>query len=92
LFESTNYSKILENAISILNEQEIIIDEKTTIRPDKIIIKTDEVAIIDFKTGLPKEKDKKQIHTYMKALQNMGYTQVRGHLYYTAKQEFIELL
>jgi len=41
---------------------------------------------------MPKEKDKKQVYTYIKALQNMGYNKVRGHLYYTAKQEFIELL
>jgi CRISPR/Cas system-associated exonuclease Cas4 (RecB family) len=54
-------------------------------------MKTDEIAIVDFKTGLPKENDKKQVYSYMKALQNMGYSNVRGHLYYTAKREFIEL-
>lgn len=91
LFESTHYSKIIDGATAILNEQEIILDEKTTIRPDKIVMKTDEIAIVDFKTGLPKENDKKQVYTYMKALQNMGYSNVRGHLYYTAKREFIEL-
>jgi ATP-dependent exoDNAse (exonuclease V) beta subunit len=91
MFESDYYLKIIDGAVTILSEQEIIVDDKTTIRPDKIVIKTDEIAIVDFKTGLPKENDKKQVNTYMKALQEMGYSNVRGHLYYTAKQEFMEL-
>ena len=91
LFESEYYSKIIDGATSILNEQEIILDEKTSIRPDKIVLKNNEIAIIDFKTGLPKENDKNQVYSYIKALQNMGYSKVRGHLYYTAKQEFVEL-
>jgi ATP-dependent exoDNAse (exonuclease V) beta subunit len=91
LFQSTYYSKILDGATTILNEQEIIIDEKTTIRPDKIVFKQNEIAIVDFKTGLPKENHKSQLYEYMKAMQGMGYSNVKGHLYYSAKKEFLEL-
>jgi ATP-dependent exoDNAse (exonuclease V) beta subunit len=91
MFQSSHYTQILNGATSILNEQEIIIDEKTTIRPDKIVFKQNEISIVDFKTGLPKDKDKSQVYQYMKALQRMGHTNVKGHLYYSAKKEFVEL-
>jgi ATP-dependent exoDNAse (exonuclease V) beta subunit len=91
LFQSTHYTKILEGATAILNEQEIIINEKTTLRPDKIVFKPNELAIVDFKTGLPIEQHKSQVYEYMKALKEMGYSNVKGHLYYSAKKEFIEL-
>ena len=91
LFLSKEYSQILEGATTVLNEQEIIVDEKTTIRPDKIVFKKNEVAILDFKTGLPNQKHKSQLHSYIHAIQEMGYKNVKGHIYYTLRKEFVEL-
>jgi hypothetical protein len=75
---------LFTDAFEVLNEQSIILDEKTTKRPDKIILKKNETIILDYKTGIPSAKDEKQISEYVATLQKMGYPNVKGYLFYTA--------
>ena len=40
--------------------------------------------IFDFKTGIPKSRDQKQVDRYKETLENMGIKNVQGYLFYTA--------
>ena len=71
----------------VLNEQAILVDENTVVIPDKIIVKENETIIIDYKTGLPENKDIKQIIGYKDVLEDMSYPNVKCYLYYSSIEE-----
>lgn len=87
IFKQSDFEKLFTDAFEILNEQSIILDEKTTKRPDKIILKKNETIILDYKTGIPSPKDEKQIKEYVSTLQKMDYPNVKGYLFYTVMNE-----
>ena len=91
IFSNPSYIDLLENAQSISNEQTILIGKFEAKRPDKIIFKENETIVIDFKSGLQTNKNEKQVKLYKKVLQEMGFPNVKGYLYYTANLELIEL-
>lgn len=76
------YTSLFSGAVQVLNEQDIITDAQTTIRPDKIILRNDATIIIDYKTGIPSSKDEKQILNYQRALEEMQYPSVQSYLFY----------
>jgi len=64
-----------------LMEQPILWREGSS-RPDRIIISDDSVKIIDFKTGRESDSDVEQMRGYKSLVSSMGYSTVRGILYY----------
>jgi ATP-dependent exoDNAse (exonuclease V) beta subunit len=66
-----------------LDEREILISASERIRPDRVIIGLNEVRVIDYKTGLPRKRDVKQIQEYAYALMAMGYQNCKAYLVYT---------
>lgn len=84
LLTDSSYISLFENKIDVINEQTILVDEKTTLIPDKIILKENETIIVDYKTGMQKSKDLKQINQYKSTLESMGYPNVSCYLYYTS--------
>lgn len=66
-----------------LDEREILISASERIRPDRVIIGQNEVRVIDYKTGLPRKRDVKQIQEYAYALMAMGYQNCKAYLVYT---------
>ena len=58
----------------ILNEQEILLTDGSSIRPDRLVILNNEVTIIDYKTGKPSPSHKEQILTYSDVLKGMDFT------------------
>ena len=84
LLNTEEYSSLFENKVDVLNEQSIITDSTTSIRPDKIILKKDETIIIDYKTGMPEGKHIKQITEYQSVLSEMNYPNVKCYLYYSS--------
>jgi len=84
LLNTPEYLALYDNNIEILNEQDILVNENSVIRPDKIIIKQNETIIIDYKTGLPGKKDIKQILEYKMTLDDMDYPNVKCYLFYSA--------
>lgn len=87
LFDNTEYEDLFKGATHILNEQAIIVNETTILRPDKVILKPDETIIIDYKTGLPSQKDAKQLNEYRLTLEAMDYPNVKSYLFYTSLNE-----
>ena len=75
-------SRFFDNENTIRNEAEILSADGNVYRPDRIIFSRDETAVLDFKTGKPKEEYKKQIRHYGKLLEELGYSNVRKYLVY----------
>ena len=79
---------------NLYNECAIIYQENgelQTRRPDRVMIKDDQVVVVDFKFGKPKDTYNQQVKEYMTLLTNMGYTHVRGYLWYVFNNELEEI-
>jgi ATP-dependent exoDNAse (exonuclease V) beta subunit len=90
-FQKLNEKNIFHGIKKIYNESTIISSIDSIKRPDKIVIKQNETIIIDFKTGLKKEKDVKQIIEYANVLKQMDLPEIKAYLFYTASEELLEV-
>lgn len=72
-----------------LIEQELITKDGKSYRPDRIITQADKTLLIDFKTGVKSDKDKKQINNYAALLDEIGYQNISKHLIYLNPAEVI---
>ncbi len=70
----------LYNECSIIynNEQ----GKMQTRRPDRVMMKKNEVVVVDFKFGKKKPEYSIQVREYMSLLSEMGYTDVKGYIWY----------
>ncbi len=59
-------------------------------------LKTDEkrqkAIVIDYKTGMPNDKYVTQINQYAFALQEVGYIEVEGYIFYTSTQKLVRVI
>ena len=62
-----------------------------TRRPDRVMMKDGQVVVVDFKFGKPQPSYNNQIKEYMMLLREMGYTNVRGYLWYVFNNELEEI-
>lgn len=79
---------------SLYNECAILYQENgelQTRRPDRVMMKDGEVIVVDFKFGKPYPEYNKQVREYMNLLQEMGYTQVSGYLWYVFYNQLEEI-
>lgn len=65
------------------NEKPILTPEGTKLIPDKLVFLEQFLLVVDFKTGNRLPEHKKQVQEYVHALKEMGYSKVRGEIYYT---------
>lgn len=79
-------------AHSFKTEAEILLSNGESIRPDKIIFEPARTVVVDFKTGVHKDKYETQIRHYADALAEMGYTNVEAYLLYTEKEEVVQIM
>ncbi len=75
-----NGSYRLYNECSILGDS-----EKTSRRPDRVMIKDNEAVVVDYKFGRENSEYDKQVENYMKLLSDIGYTNVKGYIWYVYK-------
>lgn len=76
----------------VWNEATIILENGATIRPDKVFTNKEETIVLDFKFTKGNYADHQwQIDNYKKALHNLGYSNVKGYLYYAKINELIEV-
>ncbi|MBL8015849.1 MAG: Dna2/Cas4 domain-containing protein, partial [Ignavibacteria bacterium] len=73
------------------NERDIIQPGGETYRPDKVVIRNGSASIIDFKTGGTADEHTQQVNNYITLLQNMGYKEVKGYLFYVNKLKAVEV-
>ncbi len=60
-------------------------------RPDRVITDGNEMIVIDFKFGKPKDDYHDQIHNYMALLLDMGYTRIKGFLWFVYSNKIVEV-
>jgi len=92
LFTCPEYEGLLNNATQVLSEQAIIVDRERTRRPDKLIFQNESTIIVDFKTGIPKEKDGQQVIEYASTLKAMELPEIKGFVYYSQLKELRQIL
>ncbi|MGP1435334.1 MAG: UvrD-helicase domain-containing protein [Phocaeicola sp.] len=65
--------------------------EIQTRRPDRVMIKDGEVVVVDFKFGIPREEYHHQVNEYIGLLKQMGYTNIKGYLWYIFDNQLEEV-
>ena len=62
-----------------------------TRRPDRVMVTEEETVVVDFKFGKPKEEYRKQVEEYMVLLKRMGYSRIKGYLWYVFDNRITEI-
>ena len=78
----------------LFNECEIIwMDEKglQQRRPDRVMLRGDEMVVVDFKFGKPKESHRKQVQGYINLLTRMNYQHITGYLWYVDENQIVKI-
>lgn len=73
--------------LKVMNECDILCYDENegtvvTKRPDRVIDDGHTLTVIDFKTGSPRAKHNEQVQEYMHLLNEMGYQNIKGYLWY----------
>ncbi|MBQ7632039.1 MAG: UvrD-helicase domain-containing protein [Paludibacteraceae bacterium] len=73
-------------------EEPIFLDHKE-LRPDRVMInpETNEAIVLDYKFGVWENSYIDQVKQYMSALKQMGYTRVRGYLWFARQNQLREI-
>ncbi len=75
-------SRFFQKGLSVKTEAEILVEDGSVYRPDRVILEGEKAIILDYKTGKPKERYKKQLQTYGKLLREMGFREIQTFLLY----------
>ncbi len=76
----------------VKTEADILLKNRKIRRPDRVMLKGQEAIVVDYKFGeIEEESYKSQIRKYMKYLVEMGYTHVRGYIWYGILKKQIEV-
>ena len=77
---------------TVVNERDILLGKGGVQRPDRVIYKGKEAIVIDFKFGKKKENShKKQVLTYKKLIQKLGFEHVKAFVLYGKLAEIDEV-
>ena len=60
-------------------------------RPDRVIYDGKRMIVIDFKTGREKDDHKTQVRDYISRLNEMGYKNVEGYLWYIRHHKIVKI-
>jgi len=73
------------------SERNIIRPNTTSKRPDRVMTRGDEAVVVDYKFGEEKSLYLRQISEYMEILQQMGYTSVKGYIWYVPIGKIVQI-
>jgi CRISPR/Cas system-associated exonuclease Cas4 (RecB family) len=83
------YQELFQAADTVYNEQDIISSEVGVLRPDILFVKGKTCTVLDYKTGIERREHHQQMQHYLAVLQEMGYTELKGILFYTSEMRFV---
>lgn len=72
------------------NEREILL-QHNSYRPDRVVFLQDQVVILDYKTGSPKDAHQTQIKRYSKLYEQMGFENVTAYLVYLELEQVVRV-
>jgi ATP-dependent helicase/nuclease subunit A len=77
----------------ILNEAEIILPDGIIKRPDRVVIFHDHINIVDYKFGNDQQEEdyRRQVDEYKSVCSRMGYTDIKGYLWYITLNQIVEV-
>jgi ATP-dependent helicase/nuclease subunit A len=75
----------------VLTESDIILPSGDIRRPDRVIIRDGKTEIVDFKFGEENQLHARQVQQYVSLLGVMGYSNIRGYLWYVDKNKIISV-
>ena len=75
-------SRLFSEEVTVKNEAEILLPEGSFYRPDRIVFDGDQVTIIDYKSGKPRDDHGEQLIMYAGYIAEMGYKKIRRALVY----------
>lgn len=83
-----------DNSYELMTEVSIITPKGKNYRPDRVMTKGKSAVILDYKFGDTKDSDYHlQVRNYMNLLVEMGYTDIKGYLWYNdALEEVVQEL
>lgn len=90
-WELPQFSSWFDPKWQVRNEYSILLDSGKIRRPDRVISDDENAIVIDFKTGLPDDRHKKQVGEYKGILQAMGYEQVDGYIAYLSNYKIVNV-
>jgi ATP-dependent exoDNAse (exonuclease V) beta subunit len=78
---------VVKSEVNIINP-----NSKRLRRPDRVMFRDEEAIVIDYKFGINIIEDhKKQVSRYMQSLSQMGYSNVKGYVWYVNLDNIIEV-
>lgn len=89
-FQNKEISKWFSTEYEVFTENSIL-SANSGIRPDRVMVKDKEAIVVDYKTGAPKAEHEIQIVNYKKELKNIGYTNIKGYLWYLSNNAIQEV-
>lgn len=94
-FQDPRSSVWFDSRWTVINENAIVFNDSNgkiaTCRPDRVITDGKETIVIDYKTGIYHLAHEEQVIRYMNLLQQMGYPNVKGFLWYIRQQSIVEI-
>jgi ATP-dependent exoDNAse (exonuclease V) beta subunit len=75
----------------IKNEATILTPRGHNYRPDRVMIKDDSATVVDFKFGSQSDAHTTQVNRYTNLLRDMGYSHVKGFIWYVDANNLVEL-
>ena len=81
-----------DGTYKLYNECAILSNGETkSRRPDRVMVKDNEAIVIDYKFGKEREEYYDQVKNYMELLKAIGYTNVKGFVWYVYKNYIKEV-
>lgn len=77
---------------TVRRESSIIAPGEGTKRPDRVMINGSEAVVVDYKFGEPNSEYNRQIKLYCRLLTQMGYSTVKGYIWYIRESRIEEVL
>lgn len=76
----------------VLNEVQILQSGGRFVRPDRVMIRGEEATVIDYKFGEKEDKRYiRQVQSYKKLIERIGYQNVRGYICYVRLDKIVEV-
>ena len=92
-FQDSRSSQWFDPKWTVINENAIIYKDGngkiSSCRPDRVITDGKETIVIDYKTGIYHSSHEEQVRGYMNLLNQMGYPNVKGFLWYIRQQSIV---
>ena len=90
-FSNAQMKQWFDGSWQLMREAAILMPN-TTIRPDRVMIKGNTAVVLDYKFTLQQRPGHlMQVRDYMAALNDIGYTQVEGWLWYAFPNQLIQV-